>query len=85
MDDETRVVLKALAEGHDRLATQIAALTVIVGALAQREPPDEKTIIAWSRSISEHSVNQSQTAIHNMVLGLLRGPDLEPGNTDQKG
>ena len=71
MDKDLRILLEALKKGHDALSVRVAALTVVVGAMAELEPPTERQIIAWSRAIAEASGDQSQTAVHRMALDIL--------------
>jgi hypothetical protein len=85
MDEDLIILLEAIKRGHDALSVRVAALTALVGAMAERDPPTERQIIAWSRAIAEASGDQSQTAVHRMALDILAAVSDRLGNTNRDG
>jgi hypothetical protein len=63
------------------MSVRIAALTAIVGAMVEREPPSERRIIAWAQAIADASGYQSQTSIQRMAMDILRGLSDQRGDT----
>jgi hypothetical protein len=74
--------INKLGEAFNDLIVKFAALTAVVGAMAERDPPREKRVIAWIQAIEKSSETQSQNAILRVALGLLSAPEAPPADTE---
>ena len=76
MDEDVRLTLKALVDGHDQMAVRQAALTAVLGAVTEVLDLDLGRVDAWCRAIAQESHETdgvSQTAVQRQARDLLKG------------
>jgi hypothetical protein len=78
MDDETRRVLGAMADQHDKLALQVAALVAVVGAISERYPVNVTRVLERCALIAEGNqtdLQELRRLANDLLLGLLPEDD----------